>query len=67
MNKHMGSRLGRLKDGFGAGCQAVGDQASITSAHTARLVRREPGKALALAALMGLAVGVVSALVARSR
>lgn len=67
MNKHMGSRIRRLKDGFEAGCQAVGDQARITSAHTARLVRREPGKALAVAVLMGLAVGAVGALVARSR
>lgn len=67
MNKHMGSRIRQLKDGFEAGCHAVGDQARITSAHTARLIRRGPHKALALAALMGLAVGAMGALVARSR
>lgn len=64
MNKPITTRMTNLRDGLEAGCQTVADQARTAAASSARMVRREPHKALAVAALVGAVVG---ALLARPR
>jgi ElaB/YqjD/DUF883 family membrane-anchored ribosome-binding protein len=59
MNKPITTRMTNLRDGLEAGCQTVADQARTAAASSARMVRREPHKALAVATLAGVAIGAL--------
>lgn len=66
MNTQLESRIATLKDSLQEGSRAIKDHAQHARIDGARLIRREPYTALAVATLAGLALGALLAYRPRS-